>query len=197
MEEEEEEETEEEEKEEEDDGMDLDEDGLEDEMWLNNPGSEGFVKCYEGFRSAFDDELFDTLVWPFLKAEQDRGGLTAEENFVHACRYAEGIYMDDPESRTLQDFVRDLIADAHRKAEALILEQGMMGQGGRLDATLLSSEEMEKQRRALFKPLAKKKPTNKRNNKARERAQNRARGRDKPKEPQPKPDNPSSGGGDY
>jgi hypothetical protein len=165
-----------------------DEDNLEEDM-----SAPSFQDVLQEYTSRFTEDMWNAFIYPLLMAEQDRGGLSAEQNLVNVCRYAEGCYHEDEHNRDFQTFVKDVIVHAHKKAEELILEQGMKKEGGRVaDATLLTPEEMEKQRRALFKPLLqkKKKPAHNRKNKAREKTQNKARGRDN----KPQPEQPSSGG---
>lgn len=155
----------------------------EEEMYNNRPSSdsvipEGLIEAdaWNAYRTLFNDDAFN-LFYPLLEAEHGRGGERPERLFFNFCVWADRNRADDPQGRDFQTLVCNLIEQAHRLAEQLIYEQEIAENGGS-KGHLISQEEMEKRRKALFKPVVggkkeEKKPS--RHNRRREEAVKKAR----------------------
>jgi hypothetical protein len=169
---------------EEDDEEDEDMEDVEEEMWGNRPGVTKEQE-YTEYYTMFTEENW-LIISPLLQAEVMRQaevkqvevthvGATFEQLLIQICQYADYMYPQDPNNCDFQTFVVDTVIHANKEAEKLELEHGMQKAGGRVRASLVSQEEMESQRRALFKPRPKRKKKKSRTNKKREKAQNKAR----------------------
>jgi hypothetical protein len=130
---------------------------------------------FNEFQKRFSEEDM-LIIRPLLDAEHRRSGANVHQLFVDICKYSNDAVKVDPHNRAFHAFVVDYIIHANNEVERLTLEEGMQRSGGRIDAQLVSPEELEAQRRALFKPVlhpkVKKDP---RKNPKRDKAINKAR----------------------
>jgi hypothetical protein len=143
-----------------------------------DPSQEGWITNDEDDFNQYQELLSEEqwlVIGPMLNAEETRSGKTLQSIFLDICRYTDSVLHDDPAQRDFSDFVFDYIIHANREMERLVLEEGMQNAGGK-KGTLLTQEEMEAQRKALFKPvLAPKQPKNPRVNTKQDQKVNKAR----------------------
>jgi len=143
-------------------------DDLEEEM-LKNIGETNPPAPSEGDEGATGEAQQDqqggeisavnwALVGPIVEAESKRCGISVEDLVAQVWEWAITCRESDPHQRTVENIVVDFLIDAGRRADQLEVEYGIAQNGGAKAAgTLISPEEMEASRRALFKPTITKK----------------------------------------
>jgi hypothetical protein len=133
-------------------------------------------EAFEEYRACFAEDQW-LGVEQLLKQEEKRSGVSFQQLLLNVCRFADEEMWGDQANRDFPTFVWDYVVYATQEVERLTLEEGMKKQGGRVEAKLVSQEEMEAQRKALFKPvLSQKKGKDPRGNKRRQELLKKRRG---------------------